>query len=422
MKLTPAKEQAISIAIIISSVLVFGGFAVYFFFFYNTAANVNLRTEFMPNIVGYSYKDVEMCYNKFFQMEIEAQQYSDVYASGIILSQDIPEATAYAFGETKVRVTVSLGKPTAIEQAPVVVETQPKPVVTETITEKIISEVKIVNPKAPFENYIADGSLEISTIGIDNENQEINNILSELQKYLQKKGIDSGYLYYDIKTGASIEYNANERFSAGSVIKAPFIRSVLTKELDLNRKFEMTEGMLNSKTELINNEPVGTLFSLEELVKAVLINSDNTAYKMLYKQVGYEAFNELSESLNITHRMTNDNYWFRLTPRQTAIYFKDIYYFTEQHPNGKLIKESMSEATYDMIAHELSEYNVAEKYGYMPQEDFYTLSDGAIVYAKSPYILIGYVRGNGTVLNTMFFNEIARMTDNIHRIIHEDDN
>ena len=53
--------------------------------------------------------------------------------------------------------------------------------------------------------------------------------------------------------------------------------------------------------------------------------------------------------------------------------------------NGELMKEYLDNSEdHDLFAAELVEYTVCEKYGYLPQEDFYTLSDAAIVYADSP--------------------------------------
>ena len=128
---------------------------------------------------------------------------------------------------------------------------------------------------------------------------------------------------------------------------------------------------------------------------------------------------EYAKSLGLPQRMTDENYWFRMTARQTAAYFKDIYYFIEQHINGSLMEECMENAEYrEMFSAALPDKTVAEKYGYLPQEDFYTLGDAGIVYGTdSDYVLVVYVRGTGTSLNTEFFREAAALADELHELL-----
>lgn len=409
------KDRFVSIIIIAVSVLL-SIIAVCIFVF---GPKRTEKAEIMPNIVGYSITDVEACYSRFFTVDIASEEYSD-YGSGVILQQSVTAGESYLPGKTTVKVVVSAGIKSAEAEQPDVTEAS-ETVVTE--PEKALETGLIVNNPAMEFEYMSQGeALSISTIGIDREDEEMQAALDELYKVLIKRCGDAGFIYIDLETGASVEYNADEKFSAGSIIKAPYVRSVLGVESDLSNKYEMTEEMLNSKAELIDNQPVGTKFTTEELAAAALSKSDNTAYKMLYNYIGYEGFNELADTLNMPQQMTDDNYWFRLTTRQTAVYFKDIYYFMENHVNGSFMRECLKNAeSNDLFADELTEYEVCEKYGYLPQEDFYTLGDAAVVYADSPYIIIAYVRGTGSTLNTKFFHDSGRCADNIHKLLHKND-
>ena len=79
----------------------------------------------------------------------------------------------------------------------------------------------------------------------------------------------------------------------------------------------------------------------------------------------------------------------------------------------------MENAEYrEMFSEALPDKTVAEKYGYLPQEDFYTLGDAGIIYdEESAYILVVYVRGTGTNLNTEFFRETAMLVDELHELL-----
>ena len=371
--------------------------------------------------VGYSITDVEGCYSRFFTLEVIEETYSD-YAEGVILSQSIEADKKYDPGNTVVKVTISAGpKPVEITTAFV---TEAATTVTE--PEILLETGLLVNvPSFEFESTVPEITTAIHTTGIDKDNENIASALDELYNILIERYGEAGFMYVDLKTGASIEYNADAMFSSASIIKAPYVRSVLGQENTLDNEYEMTEELLNTPSELINGEPVGTKFTLSQLAEAAISQSDNTAYKMLYHYIGYDCFNQLSDSLNLNNHMTDENYWFKLSARETAIYFKDIYYFNEQHQNGHLMKEYLNNSdSNEMFGHELEEYTVCEKYGYLPQpqEDFYTLGDAAIVYADSPYLLVGYVRDKASsTLNTQIFRDAGRCADNIHRLLHAED-
>lgn len=408
------REKIISVIIIVVSVALFAGAAVYFIIFGGSFGKENIKMEIMPNITGYTTGDVVGCYSRYFKIDVSGEEYSD-YEKGTILSQSVKENEKYVPGKTVVQVVVSAGsKPietTAPTETTAPAETEPE------LETGLLVEAQTMD----FESAATNDPRELKTFGIDTDNEEIAAKLDEILAVMNPKGCDGGYIYVDLTTGASAEFNADERFSAGSIIKAPFARAVLGGDIDLGAKYEMTEDMLNSSAELIDGQPVGTEFTTEELVKAALEKSDNTAYRMLYMNFGFDGFNELSSSLGVPVEMTEDDYWFRLSTRQTAMYFKDIYSFMNGHKNGAFLMDCMKNAEHnDLVSDELTEYDVCEKYGYLPQNDFYyyTLGSADIVLADNPYMIIVYVRGTGSSPSTEVFHETARLTDDLNKLLH----
>lgn len=413
MKTAYEKEKVISIVIIVVSMIIMAVVAAIVIITNN--GGDEKKEELMPDIVGYSFKEVQACYERFFTLEITGEDYSDKFAEGAILSQDIAVGTPYEKGKTKVKVTVSKGTKPVETTAPVT-----EPAVTTTAeTEPPKVDGPIDNPAAAFETGSPSSALDITTYDLKIPDGRGTEIINELYSLMRSHGADAGFLYYNPESGGSVEYNADERFSSGSIIKAIYARAILGAGIDLSAEYEMTEELLNSQYEHVNGEPVGTMFTAEELIRAAIVESDNTAYKMLYHYIGYGDFNEYAKTLDLPQRMTDDNYWFRMTARQTAAYFKDIYFFIDQHVNGGLMEECMENAEYrEMFSAALPDKTVAEKYGYLPQEDFYTLGDAGIIYdEESAYILVVYVRGTGTNLNTEFFRETAVLVDELHELL-----
>ena len=416
------RDKIVSILIIFVSMVLMAG-AIYFIIIRPGEAdrekfNDTDIIEVMPDLVGYSYAEVKQAYAEYFEVVVDSQEYSDEFPEGAILSHIPAEGQEYIKGKTTVKITVSRGSepsenPSADAESTEPEASEPEPVLVET-------DADVKNPPAEFESLIPEDEMDLTVTGIDIPYGRGEEILEELYGILRRRGADAGFLYYDPQTGGSIEYNADERFSSGSIIKAIYARSILGYDIDLDAEYEMTEELLNSQYELIGGKPVGTMFTAKELIEAALVKSDNTAYKMLYHYIGYDKFNKYSASLGIRARMTDDNYWFRLTVRESAIYFKEIYNFINQHVNGKFMRECMSNADYrDMFSSALPEKNVAEKYGFLPQEDFYTLGDCAIISGETDYIVVMYLRGTGENPNTQPFQDAAKLIDELHELIKD---
>lgn len=407
------KEKLVSIIIIILSLIAFVVVACIVIFRKPAEAQ-----EIMPKIVGYTVDDVSGCYSRFFTLDVE-YDYDTDYEKGVILSQSVAPEEAYIPGETVVKVIASGGKrpeETTAPQTEAVSETEP----AEPESPKLATTLLVDEPKFEFETMSEGEPSTIITSGIDTNDEDINAALDDLYNVLIKKYGDAGFMYVNLESGASVEYNADVSFSAASIIKAPYVRAVLGSETNLTQTFEMSEDMLNSSSELIDDQPIGTKFTIEELAKAAIEKSDNTAYKMLYNYIGYDCFNQLAEGLDRDERMTDENYWFKLTARETAVYFKDIYFFNEEHQNGAFMKEFLANSEHnDLFSDELEEYTVCEKYGFLPQDDFYTLGAAAVVYTDSPYVIVLYIRSTSSNIKTQLFHDCARYADNLNKIITE---
>ncbi len=417
------QEKIISILIIVVSLLLMGGIGFTMIMENKKDEPVNEEILIMPDLEGYSFEEAKDYYKELFEISEAGQDYSEEYPAGAILLQSIEAGKEYEKG-AYVEVTVSLGDKQSETEAPVTEITEETVKEEEsTAPEEAIDPADIVidNSPADLETYIPEDEVELDMLGFGTVALEgrASEIYNGIYNILRPKGVDAGFMYYDPRTGRSMEYNADERFSAGSIIKAIYARSILDGSVDMDTEYEMTEEMLNSPYELVNGQPVGTVFTVRELIEAALIKSDNTAYKMLYNYVGYDKFNGYAESLGLSQRMTDDNYWFRLTARETMIYFKEIYNFISQHPNGVLMKKCMTNTEYrDMFAAALPDKTVAEKYGYLPQEDFYTLGDCAIISGEDDdYILVMYWRNTGSTADTSPFRQIAVLTDEFHEIM-----
>lgn len=245
------------------------------------------------------------------------------------------------------------------------------------------------------------------------------------------KGVCSPYrdtlsfYYKDLVSGYSIEFRADTIYQTASVIKAPYVKYLLeTVNLDLNKKLKMTKKQGGSSH--IDAKPIGTEFTVKELMEYAIRYSDNTAYYMLNEEFGFSGFNAYSDMLGIRSNNANNltlvfpkPRFGYLSARDAGLYFEDIAEYIEKGgENAKLLKSWLTTTTVGgMLAEALSEtYEVAHKYGEQGSQAYH---DAAIVYAPQPYVL--------TILTTLepyadksdeVFSDVAALVDAIQTQLH----
>ena len=63
----------------------------------------------MPNLIQYSYKEVDTHYAEYFDLVVESQEYSNEIPAGAIIKQTPAEGKDYIIGNSTVKVVVSKG-------------------------------------------------------------------------------------------------------------------------------------------------------------------------------------------------------------------------------------------------------------------------------------------------------------------------
>ncbi|MBO5928898.1 MAG: serine hydrolase [Clostridia bacterium] len=239
--------------------------------------------------------------------------------------------------------------------------------------------------------------------------------LAQLSKLCEECGTTIAAYYKDLITGYSVEYRADTDFQTASVIKAPYVKFLLESGVDRTELLKSTTRQGGSGC--VDDFPLGTEFTVEQLMEYAIRYSDNTAYYMLCKRFGFEEFMEYAKSIgvNITLKLNfpkpRVGY---LSARNAGLYFEDIArYLENDSPEAKLLKQwlTTTEETRQIPAAFENKYTVAHKYGAQGNEAYH---DAAVVYAEKPYVLV--------ILSTMTpydkeaiatFHKIAGMVDTL---------
>ena len=249
-------------------------------------------------------------------------------------------------------------------------------------------------------------------------------LLARLRGVCSPYKYEISFYYKDLVSGYSIEYRADEIYQTASVIKAPYVKYLLASGADLTKTLKMTKKQGGSSH--IDEKPLGTEFTVKELMEYAIRYSDNTAYYMLNEAFGFEGFNDYADSLGIASNAANKltlifpkPRFGYLSARDAGLYFEDIARYIEKgSEKAKLLKSWLTSTTVTgMLADALGNtYEVAHKYGEQGTQAYH---DAAIVYAPKPYVL--------TILSTLepyaaesdkAFSNVASLIDAIQTQLH----
>jgi len=241
-------------------------------------------------------------------------------------------------------------------------------------------------------------------------------------------------LYYeDLTSGYKIEYNSGRVMFSASLIKAPYIWTLLRRVSNFEQNQLATSGAISysESTSLYNlnrmwtydsatmfRKGSGKIQKMEDgaqmtyldLVKYSLEVSDNVAFGELRDEFGYTDFYSVAASIGVTSMSSSFN---NLSAADAGKFLKEIYKFTESDEKyGTLMKNSLLIANHRiMIPAAVSPKAVAHKYGW----DVDAYHDMGIVYDKHPYILVIMTDlDDGDAAANSFITGIASSVDKIH--------
>lgn len=159
----------------------------------------------------------------------------------------------------------------------------------------------------------------------------------------------SGIVIKDLRFGWEIKHNADEVFASASLVKIPVMAAVFKAasegEVSLQQQVVLTNGHKTSGSGVLKEKPAGTRLSVEELMRLMITESDNTAANIMIDLLGFDYCNDFfkKEGLgktNLVRKMMDfasrkngiENY---TTASDMAAILEKMYF-------GKLINPSVS--------------------------------------------------------------------------------
>lgn len=198
-------------------------------------------------------------------------------------------------------------------------------------------------------------------------------------------------LYFEfLNTGANISINEQTRFWPASLIKMPTAMAVMKKiergEWKLSNELVMFLEDRDERYGDLYKKPAGTKFTIEELLKELLINSDDSAHRILIRNLDGENFDEIIDGLGMGQLYDED---YNITAKEYSRIFRSLYTssFLKREYSQTLLKW-LSETPFNRWLGSAIPTDIvfSHKIGENDRENTYL--DSGIVYVPfRPYIL-----------------------------------
>jgi beta-lactamase class A len=254
-------------------------------------------------------------------------------------------------------------------------------------------QFKEINP----ENYLAAGeniNLHIQLIPkVFDETlleQQIRDILAE--------DIDNyGVYVFDLKRDIEIGINQEKIMPPGSISKLPVaimtLKEVDKGKLSLDQQLEFTGQSAVAPSNILGDWHVGLSFSLNEYLRFLIIDSDNSSIRFLeYLLGGYEELNErVKTELGVEHFFRDPH---DVTAKDLGRVYRGIYFqeYLSKESNDYLLDllKNTSYILQDGIPVGIPYWvTIAHKTGQISTEPGYAWADSGIIYGeKTDYILV----------------------------------
>jgi len=248
---------------------------------------------------------------------------------------------------------------------------------------------------------------------LKNEIMELNNI------YMQSNEKVS-YYYEDISTGSILSYNSDILFYAASAIKILVSVMILeladTGEIDLDEKILVSLEDLKHDTGIIKFQKEDTYYSIKELVKLTIVESDNTAYIKLVNYVGKDKLEEYGKSLGAKHTMEGRDLFGLINSDDMIIYWKKIKSFIDNSKLGREFYEWLSNPSFSIVeSNSICNNTFVKKYGSWD----IAYHEAGYVCDENPFYLIVLTQKFKCDDKENFVNDTASRVYKIHKLIHK---
>lgn len=232
----------------------------------------------------------------------------------------------------------------------------------------------------------------------------------ELKKFEEDSSVSIYFEY--LTTGANISINKDAEFWPASLLKVPVSMAVAKKiergEWKWDNKLVL---MPNDKDEKFGNlykEPNGSIYTIEELVKRNMIDSDNTANFILTRNLELKDIENVYDHIGLNDFISTTG---EIGAKKYSVIFRALYnasYLSEENSQKLLAYLSETEFAGYLKSSLPSDVPFSHKIGIDVDRNVY-LDSGIVFVSKRPYLLTVMVNGKEEHIAQEIMKEISKL-------------
>ncbi|MGY3765249.1 serine hydrolase [Vagococcus vulneris] len=235
----------------------------------------------------------------------------------------------------------------------------------------------------------------------------------EIAAFLANKGGDVSVFIETVDKSFSYNYNGDKINRTASSIKLPFISYLMTLadqgKIDLETELTFLEHNRMDGTGIIQFEPAGKSYTLEQLAELTIRYSDNVAYVMLLNHLGESNFIQFLSELD----SNSPNNRVFSTPQILTKAMAYVHKKSESQPETKmrLLYDWLQQSIFDDgVAIGLPGVDVSHKTGWMPK--YMVSNDIALVHDKErPYYITIMTNGYDDTYSEQAISDLSQILD-----------
>ena len=226
------------------------------------------------------------------------------------------------------------------------------------------------------------------------DNQKLDDLKSQIASYLSNYKGQYGVYYSDLTTGQEFGINDEDQYMSASCEKIPINLYLFTRiasgDVNLGDTLTYLQEDYEGGTGSIQYQNVGKQYTIDELSRLSIVDSDNVATNMLIRYLGMQNIKNYMRQVGGQVVFDNQNV---SSPRDMGLYMKLVYEFSENDGTlgNELMNNFLSTELYNDRLPALlpKSVQVAHKIG----NELGVINDVGIVFASKPYIVAVMSKG-----------------------------
>lgn len=247
----------------------------------------------------------------------------------------------------------------------------------------------VIREKVALQEH--ESKIEDQKIGEEEIALDLQPLKKKLDDYLKENEIDAqevGYVVIDLLSGDSIGANEDTYFYAASTYKLPlamvWYEKINDQEAKLDEELVFLEDTYEEGGHIGTDYAYGSSISIQELLEAMIIESDNSAAHILYENLGgWPAFKKELKKFDPTQKIDEKyiSYDNEFTPKNMGNILK--YFYSHKDEFEKLLKDLKKSKPGEFLDRNLNVY-FPQKYGSYD----YSYNAAGINFNTHPYAIV----------------------------------